>query len=328
MWTKLLLIAAIVTTSLAGCDRKSSTGASSSSGAGGKVQLALNWKPEAEFGGFYQADVDGLFKKHNLDVEILPGGSGTPTIQMVDAGKVEFGIVSADELLVGRAKNNMDVVALFAVYQTNPQGIMTHASRGFNNLADVLANPGTLAIQRGLPYADFLERKYGFGKVKVVPTTGGVAEFLNDVNFSQQCFVTSEPVTAKQQGGDPKTFLIAEAGYNPYTAVLVTRGDYAKRNPDRVKAIVDATREGWAAYLKDPAKANAVMKSLNPTMDDKTLAESAEAQKPLIETAETQTNGLGSMTQARWDELAKQLVDLKVIDKAPDTASCFMNPAK
>src|SRR5713101_6332308 len=97
-----------------------------------KIRLALNWKPEPDFGGFYAAP----YQKYGLDVEILPGGAGTPTIQMVGAGSAEFGIVAADELVVARSQGN-DVVALFAVFQNNPQGIMVHASRKLTSLGDV-----------------------------------------------------------------------------------------------------------------------------------------------------------------------------------------------
>src|ERR1700675_564172 len=117
-----------------------------------KIRLALNWKPEPEFGGFY----DAPFDKHGLDVEILPGGAGTPTVQMVGAGSAEFGIVSADELVMARSQGN-DVVALFAVFQNNPQGIMVHASRNLKTLGDLLTSGGTLALQRGLPYARLLQ---------------------------------------------------------------------------------------------------------------------------------------------------------------------------
>src|SRR5512144_1039865 len=96
-----------------------------------KIRLTLNWKPDPQFGGFYAAP----FQKHGLDVEILPGGAGTPTAQMIGARSTEFGIVSADELVVTRSQGN-DVVALFAVFQNCPQGIMAHASRKLSSIAD------------------------------------------------------------------------------------------------------------------------------------------------------------------------------------------------
>ena len=44
-----------------------------------RVKLVLNWVPEPEFGGIYAASENGAFAKHNLDVQITPGGAGTPT---------------------------------------------------------------------------------------------------------------------------------------------------------------------------------------------------------------------------------------------------------
>ena len=78
---------------------------------------------------------------------------------MVGAGSAEFGISSADEVIVARARGN-DVVAVFAVYQNNPQGIMVHASRHLESIGDVFKE-GTIALQRGLPYARILEKRYG-----------------------------------------------------------------------------------------------------------------------------------------------------------------------
>ncbi|HEX5606430.1 MAG TPA: ABC transporter substrate-binding protein, partial [Candidatus Binatia bacterium] len=95
-----------------------------------KLQLALNWKAEPEFGGFYTAKLSGYFHKRNLDVAITEGGAGTPVVQMVANSKVRFGIAAADEIVISQARGT-DVVALFAVYQVNPQGIMVHPERGF-----------------------------------------------------------------------------------------------------------------------------------------------------------------------------------------------------
>jgi NitT/TauT family transport system substrate-binding protein len=292
------------------------------------IVLQLNWKPEAEFGGFYAAQEIGAFQKHGLKVDIVPGGSGTPTVQMVGSGTVDFALVSADELLIARSRGN-PVVALFTVYQTCPQGIMVHASRGLKNLAALFDSGGTLAIQRGLPYADFLEKKYSFSRMKIVPSPNGdISTFLRDPNFAQQCFITSEPILARKGGADPQTFLIAEAGYNPYTTVLVTRDDYLKAHPETVKAMVLACREGWRDYLADPGPANLAMGRLNATVDAETFAQSAAAQKPLIETDDARGSALGAMTLDRWRQLSQQLVALKVIDTSPPAEQCFVDVDK
>lgn len=289
-----------------------------------KTKIALNWKPEPEFGGFYAAQVAGIYKKHGLDVEILPGGSGTPVIQMLAAGKIDFGIVSGDELVISRA-NGSDVVAIFATFQTNPHGIMTHADRGFRSIGDVFKSEGTLAIQRGLPYAEFLLKKHGTPKAKIVPYLGGIANFLTDKNYSQQVFVTAEPIEAKKKNANVKTFLVADEGYNPYTVVLATRSSFIKKNPKLVQSVVTAVREGWQEYLQRPAPSNKVMGELNKAMDASTFTLSADAQRTLIETSETKKSGLGSMTEARWRKLVDQLADLSLIKGKPEAKDLFVN---
>lgn len=322
-----IIIAALI--ALSGCKKGTDAAGSGGSGSGSAraMKLQLNWHAEPQFGGFYAAQENHLFAKDGVNVEVVAGGAGTPTVQMAGSGTVDFAVVSADELLLARERGN-DVVALFAVYQTCPQGIMTHASRGFKTIGDIFGTSGTVAMQKGLPYADFLQRKYGFNKVNIVPSPGGdLTLFLKDPMYSMQCFVTSEPIAARRAGGDPQTFLVADAGYNPYTTVLVTRGELLRSRGNDVKAVVAACREGWQAYLGDPAPTNAAMQKLNPGMDAATFVASAEAQKPLIETEQTRAHGLGSMTRERWQTLAQQLVDLGVIKNAPPPEACFVEVA-
>lgn len=289
-----------------------------SCGKSSKIRLALNWKPEPEFGGFYAAP----FSKYGLDVEILPGGAGTPTVQMVGAGSAEFGIVEADELIVARSKGN-PVVALFAVYQNSPLGIMVHAERNLKSIGDVTKD-GTLAVESGLPYVRILQKTYGFEHVHVVPSPAGdLTAFQADPKFAMQCFITSEPLTARKKGIAVKVFPVSDTGFNPYTNVLATSEDTLKKNPEMVKSMVAAVRDGWHAYLDDPKAADAKMHELNPSMDAETFAAVAEAQKPLIEDADTQRNGLGSMSQQRWETLIMQLKDLGDISQTIPAQDCF-----
>jgi NitT/TauT family transport system substrate-binding protein len=296
------------------------------------IDITLDWKPEPEFGGFYQADLAGEFKKQGLNVQLKTAGAGAPTWQLVATGQTPFATTAADQVIIARARG-ADVVALFAVYQTSPQGVMAHEARGFKSMADVFSHDGTLAAEDDT-WLKYLVKKYDPIKVKVTGYSGGVAAFLAKPDFSQQCFITSEPLLAKRQGGngaDPHTFLIAEAGYNPYTTVLITSGKTLREKPDMVKAVVGACKAGWRQYLDDPSAANAVMGKLNLEMDAETFKQAAEAQKPLVENDQAKQLGLGGMTSERWDTLAHQLLDLKVIDKVPPATDCFADtvaPAK
>jgi NitT/TauT family transport system substrate-binding protein len=309
------LVLALVSLAPLGCKREQK--------AGGPVTITLDWKPEPEFGGFYQAQLSGAFKKHGLDVALKSAGAGAPTWQLVASKQTEFATTAADQVLIARSKG-ADVVAVFAVYQTFPQGIMAHKARGFHSIEDVFTHPGTLAAEDDT-WLKYLLAKYPQPKVTITSYSGGVAAFMAKPDYSQQCFVTSEPLLAEKQGGAPQTFLIADAGYNPYTTVLITQGEIVRQHPERVKAIVEACREGWRQYLDDPSAANAAMGKLNTEMDADTFKRAAEVQKPLIDKTGV---GLGSMTAERWNELGQQLLKLKVIDAAPPADQCFIDVDK
>src|ERR1700691_2439997 len=162
-------------TLIGGC-AKSDSGSSS-------IQLTLDWKPEPEFGGFYAAQQDGAFSKHALDVKIQPAGEGADTWQLVATGRTEFATSSADQVLIAR-KQNADVIAIFAVYQTFPQGIMVHQSRGFKSIKDVFAQPGVLLAEDN-SWLHFLENKFSPVKVQITNYSGGIAEFLAKNEYSQ-----------------------------------------------------------------------------------------------------------------------------------------------
>jgi NitT/TauT family transport system substrate-binding protein len=287
----------------------------------GTLRLALNWKPEPEFGGLFEAERIGAFAKRGLTLE-RTGGPGAPVVQMVTAKQVAFGIASADEVVMARDRGS-DVVAVFATYQTSPQGLMTHAARGLGSLAEVLGAKGTLAVEPGLPYVKFLEQRYGFGALTVVPYTYSIAPFLSDPTLTQQVFVTAEPIAARRAGADPKVFLIADSGYDPYTAVVIAHGDTLRADAARVAAFVAALREGWQGYLADPGPANALMAPLNPEMDAEAFRLASEAQEPLIEVA---GGAVGAMRAERWTTLARQLQELELVKEALPPERYFANP--
>lgn len=280
------------------------------------VDLVLNWVPEPEFGGFYAADHLGIFENNGLKVNIIPGGAGTPTVQMLAAGKAQFVVTSGGELITARTKG-ADVIAVYNVFETSPMGLMTHESRGHQSLESLLKSEGVLSIQRGLAFADFLERKFGFGKLKIVPYSGGVAQFVRDESFSQQGFIFSEPVIAKRLGAKPKFFLLSDIGYNPYIEVVAVQAETLNKQPELVKSFVASVKAGWAAYIKDPKPTNQIMSKLNPAMDFESMNEGAKNQTALI--------GNGSMSEARWKEQMDLLFDLKNISQTIDPKTLFRN---
>jgi NitT/TauT family transport system substrate-binding protein len=305
-----------------GCKKDKDAPAGGSASGAKAVSLTLDWVPEPEFGGFYAARESGAFGKHGLDVDIKPRGQGQ-TWKLVAEGVTDFATTAADQVLIGRGQG-ADVVAIFAVYQTSPLGVMVHKARGFTKIDDVFTNPGTLEAE-DTPWLKFLRNKFPGSPLKLTSNSPGIATFLAKPDLSKQCFVTSEPLQAAAAGSDPQTFLLADAGYNPYTTVVIARGEMVRKDPETIKKMILALREGWQTYLDDPSATNAVMGKLNREMEGSMFADAAHAQHDLIQTAETKKTALGEMTNERWQALAQQLVDLGVIKTAPPPAEAFIS---
>lgn len=304
-----------------------SAGVSFAAASNTKVKLALNWKAEPEFAGFYTAQINKLYEKNGLEAEILQGGAGTPTVQMIAAKQVEFGIVSGDEIIIARSRG-ADVVALFAVFQKAPYAFMLREESPIADMKGLFDSSSTIAVVTGLPYVSFLEKKYGFKKVKIVPYAGGITNFLSDKNFVQQSFVSSEPLLAAKQGVKTKTFLVADVGFNPYTVVLATNGETLKKKPELVKAMIKAAQEGWGAYLANPNPTHELIAKLNPSMTVESMGEMQKIEARFIESNETKKQGLGTMNESRWKELVVQLKDLGLIEKTIPAHQLFIGKQK
>src|SRR4051794_35740882 len=152
---RLAFVCAVAVLSLVACKTPRSEGA----GGKSKVKVQLNWVPEPEFGGIYAARSMGAYDKQNLEVEISAGGPSVPVLQVVASGQMDFGVVGADDVVLARARG-VDVVAVFATFQHSPLGVMVHGARGIEKLEDLKS--GTLAIEPGLPFAQWLKKKYTF----------------------------------------------------------------------------------------------------------------------------------------------------------------------
>ena len=275
-----------------------------------RVRLALNWFPEAEHGGFYAALEHGYYRQNGLEVEILGGGPDAPVIQRVATDAVEFGVSNADDVLNARAQQ-APVVALMAPYQINPRCIMVHAGSGIERIGDIADI--TLALSQRPAFSHYLRKKFPFTGVTIVPYPGNVTQFLMDPHFAQQGYLFSEPFVARNKGGDPRSLLVADVGFNPYASLLIATEEAVAQRETVISAMVRATVAGWEQYLRDPQATYRRIHRLNPEMSLDILAYGAEESRPLILDPIARQQGLGQMSLERWSGLLEQMIEAELI---------------
>lgn len=281
------------------------------------IRLALNWYPEPEFGGFYEAALGGLYEEAGFDVEIIPGGPGAPSLELLAAGRAEAAITAADDLLLKRGAG-IAAQGVFAAFQTAPMGVMVHAGTNITSLNDM--PDGQIAIEIGSPFQTFLWDKYAWeSRVQPIPYGGGVGAFLQDAQYRQQAYITAEPCLATAQGAEVTFLKASDAGWNPYSVVLAVPDP----PPPWVDAFVDATRQGWKNYMENPARANDTIAELNDQLEPELLNCITEAQRSFVETASA---ALGEMNAERWNETAAHLVRLQMLPEGSTAEGAWRNP--
>jgi NitT/TauT family transport system substrate-binding protein len=272
-------------------------------------------------GGFYQAQLQGLYKARGLDVDILPGGPAIIAGQMLGSGAAQFAMGSSDSVMVDNS-HGVPEVAVAATMQQDPQAVMVHEDSPVHSFADL--NGRTIAVKPGSIWFQYLVKRYNLTDVKEIPATYSVANFVQDPNYIQQAFITSEPYFARKAGAPVRTLQVSSTEYQPYRVFMTTR-QFLAEHPDVVKSFVEASIEGWKNYLADPSMVNAELTKLNPAMSPEQMKFSIDTLKAghFIEGPGTPESHLGHFTEARWNTTYRQLMDLKVLPHPIDVSSVY-----
>jgi NitT/TauT family transport system substrate-binding protein len=269
-----------------------------------KITFVTDWKAQAEHGGFYEALAEGLYRKRGLDVKIVAGGPDVNVPQLIAGGAADFGIGSNGFISLNMLKTGVPVRAVMAVFQKDPQILMSHPRRDINSLADMRGKPVLVSAASMSAFWPWLKAKFGFADTQIRKYTYNLAPFIRDPNAIQEGYLTSEPFTVQQQAGwKPKVFLLSDFGYPGYANMVLVPQKWIDTDRKAVQAFVDATRDGWLDYLfKDPRPANALIKRDNPDMTDAIIAQSIAKMKQyhLVLNADGRAFGLGAMTDSRW----------------------------
>jgi NitT/TauT family transport system substrate-binding protein len=268
-----------------------------------KVSFGTNWLPEAEHGGFFQAVADGTYAKYGLDVTIVPGGPNDNNRMLLISGKLDFFMAANTLMSFDAVANNVPVVTVAAIFQKDPQVLLTHPESNITKLEEL--KPLTLFVSKeGISsYFQWLKSEYGFSEEKVRPYTFNPQPFIADKQSAMQGYVTSEPFAIEKAAKfKPGIILLADYGFNTYSTLIETRRDLTDKKPDLVQRFVDASIIGWYHYLYgDNAPGNALIKKLNPEMTDELLAYSLARMKQygIVDSGDTLRDGIGAMSDER-----------------------------
>ena len=292
-----------------------------------KVSYQTNWRAEAEHGGFYLAVANGIYKKYGIDCDLRMGGPQQNPSQLLLGGRVDMIMASAFEGL-NYVKENLPFLCIAAIFQKDPQVLISHPNVGNDTLADLKGKPILIGAAGRTSYWPFLRAKFGYTDDQIRPYTFNMAPFLADKNISQQGFLSAEPYAIMQAGVNPVVHLLADAGFENYQTTINISRKMMDEKKDLVQRFVNASLEGWAEYMKGgPANeaANAIIKKDNPEMSDDKIAYAIKVmnEKGIVRSGDALKLGIGAMTDQRWKSFYQTMADAGVFPKGLDVSKAY-----
>lgn len=266
------------------------------------IDFVLDWFPQPSNGAGYIARERGYYRDAGLAVDVQPGGVRTLAIPAVAAGRAQFGLASAINLLDARARG-IPVVALAATFQTSPAALFFHKGQQIRDYRDL--NGRTVYTQITAPQWTYQKKKYGLHAVRDIQFQGSYGAFAADPRAVSQGYLTITPDQLNDQGvatGHIKSR--EEAGY---MGVIFTTEAMVRDHPETVRSFVAATARAWQDFAERPDEAIRILLPHTTGRTTADLLRENDRQKRFIWTGDALRHGWGWMTRERWAAIIAEL---------------------
>jgi putative hydroxymethylpyrimidine transport system substrate-binding protein len=318
-------LALVATLALAACGEKSED-------VGGEPQafdLMLDFYPNPDHIGIYEAKSLGYFRDAGLDVNIESPTDPAAPIKQVAAGRTDLAISYEPEVLLAR-EQGLDVVAVGALVDRPLTSLIWLGDSKIKRLGDLR---GRTIATAGIPYQEaFLNAilaraNLSPGDVKTVNVglnllpaiLGGKAQAMLGG------FSNVEGVDLRLRGRHPTVTPVDKLGVPTYDElVLVAQGKQLEDDPEPIRLFLAALARGTTAATENPAQATQALLEQNRDLDPKLTEAEVKATIPALSKG-TDARPYGYMDPAQWQEFIGWMRDHGLISSLPSTGEVLSN---
>jgi putative hydroxymethylpyrimidine transport system substrate-binding protein len=322
-WLAVLVCAAALV--LAGCGEKEDVLSPSGSK---RVELMLDYFPNADHAGIYAAQAGGDFKEAGLDVEIRQPPDPAAPIKQVAAGRVDLAISYEPEVLRARDQG-LRVVSVAALVQKPLTAIISLPKAKISKPADLKGKTvGTAGIDYQDAYLQTILSDAGVDpssvKVRNVGFGFSPALIAGKIDAALGAFWNYEGQELRLRGKHPRIIRIEDAGVPTYNElVLVANESALERDRDKIRAFIGAVARGTRGLRRDPARAIDGLLDANPDLDPELQRASVDVTLPLFFPPEGKP--FGWQDPAQWDEFSAWMKDNQLLENPPDPPTSYDN---
>jgi len=249
------------------------------------ISLALSWKNQFQFAGYFVAKEKGFYKDAGLNVDIIEYDLQRDISQEIATLKYDFG-VGHSSLILDKLNRGLDIVMLAAINQSSPLVLLAKERLDIKTIVDIagkkimMSNDQTYiaSINAMLSSANFKQNSF-----EVIPTSFNPIDLINGNADLMISYAPNEPFYLKEKGISYTIFDPKEYGYDFYSDILFTSAQMIQKDPKVVDDFYKATMKGWRyAYANMQESVEIIVDKYNTQNKSlKALLFEAEALKKL-----------------------------------------------
>ena len=298
------------------------------------IRFSNDWKWEGPAAPLLMALDRGWYTEAGVDVTMDTGqGSREAIPRVADGSNWQMGSSDINSLIKFTDQNpDLAPVAVMMIYNAPPFAIIGRKSLGVMAPKDlegrILGAPapdGAYAQWKAFVKANGIDaskvtiENVGF-PVREPMLAAGKVDAITGYSFSSFINLKAKGVGEE----DISLILMREHGLDLYGNVIIANRDFAKSNPDAVKAFVAATVRGFQATAKDPEGAvKHVLEHNDVAREAVELERLQMALAQNIVTDEVRANGFGGVDMDRLERSIDQIADTYEFTNRPAAADVF-----
>ena len=294
-----------------------------------RVDLVLDYFPNADHAGIYNAIGEGEFERVGLDVKPRTPSDPSAPLKLLDSGRADLAISYEPELLLARAKG-AKVVAIGALVQKPLTSIISLGD-------DAVSEPGQLEDKKvgtsGIPYQDAylktIVAKAGIDPDRVRRINVGfglVGSMLTKkVDATLGAFWNVEGVDLERRGRKPRILRMEQLGVPTYNELIVIarEQDVRKRGP-LLRRFMRGLALGHQGLRDDIEGAVGELVKANPSLDRKLQRAQVKATLPVF-FPRAKDKPFGFQDPEAWRAYTKWMLDNDLLANPVGASRAFTN---
>jgi NitT/TauT family transport system substrate-binding protein len=299
--------------------------------AADKVRFQTDWLPSGEHAMYYGAWQKGIFAEEGIDITITRGYGSGDTVTKLAGGAFDFGVADVASVLTARARQNVPVKSIAALYNQSPHSLFVLKSSGITNFKGLEGK--RISITPGNSHKFYFPKvaeKSGTDPNKIIWVNmdgAAMAAQLIAKKIDAAPFYSIHHYyinkAAKAAGEEIIVLPFVEAGFRIYAASIVATDETIAKRPDLTRRFLRAVKKAfdWARDNPEEACKLHIQKVPEVALDD--CVHSVKAVMDFVYTDHEKKFGWGRVSPERLATTYEAVAEAQNLDPKWDPNQAF-----